>query len=522
MAIKSVFGSRESRERKTLPNREYYKTLLGNKKDATFLADTDGDLFLLNQPARLLSGYQDEEIREYNVRDLFVTLKTVDNPFDTRQLSEFTAKLFLIDSQRYLHPVLFDFKEIEGQKFLGTCVEITEQEPAAAPPEHARPAEPQPPVMAPPGPASDKLPRWAADFEHNVRNLLNSILGFGALLSGESSVKENKKLAGTVDSLLKSGNRLKKILNQVTFGEEDLPEVNRAPCLLAPILQKAGIILEPLARKNDLSIHIKPVPEILVFTDEELLIELLKFLITKAATYTRGDAVLLEASEDAPGRQAIVLIDNIGQDIPQSMIHFINRENQKERYDLTNPVALQNPEIASMLHILNRIGGKISFTTGPSMGEIVRIMLPLLARGENPDDLTRLEESIRKKKPDILIVEDEKFTARILAMFLENIAEVTTAYSGNEALNIIELRYNKGTLFSLVIMDIGLPIPWDGILLKTEIEKRWPGYQNVPFLAQTAYTSRSYNDRIQEHHFAGHLIKPINREDLLRLIDQST
>jgi CheY-like chemotaxis protein len=121
-----------------------------------------------------------------------------------------------------------------------------------------------------------------------------------------------------------------------------------------------------------------------------------------------------------------------------------------------------------------------------------------------------------------IIVEDDKFNASILNLYFEDIAAVSTAFSGNEALNITEFFYNKGIVFHAVIMDIGLPKPWDGILLKMEMEKRWPEYQNIPFLAQTAFTAKSFTDRITDNKFKGFLVKPISRSDLLRFIFTET
>jgi response regulator RpfG family c-di-GMP phosphodiesterase len=156
------------------------------------------------------------------------------------------------------------------------------------------------------------------------------------------------------------------------------------------------------------------------------------------------------------------------------------------------------------------------------MGEIAKIILPVAPGNDKLDDQSLLEQNIRERALNILIVEDDKFNASILNMYFENIAKISTAYSGNEALNITEILYNQGVVFNAVIMDIGLPKPWDGILLKSEMEKRWPEYQKVPFLAQTAFTAKSFTDRITENNFRGYLVKPINRSDLLRFIHRQT
>ena len=520
MAIRTVFGNREGREKKNLANKEYYKTLVEGKKEATFLSDTDGDLFLLNKKAQQLTGFSEEEIRELHVRDIFVTLRNTENPFDSHQFSEFTSRFYLLDTRRYLLPVMVDFKEIEGQKFLCTCVEVAGKEIAS--PDREMPAQFQDemPVVVQPLPANDNHLRWPVDFEHTARNLLNNMLGFGSILARDPAITEDKKLSVNLDSLIKSGNQLKKLFNQLSAGEADTYEVVKTPVKLYPVLQKAGILLDPVARQNNQSIQIRQTGDFTVFTDEFLLLELLKFLLEKALFYTRNDEVMVDVGDEPSTGKVVITIDNLGQDIPQGIINFIKRGNSKEAYDLGNPVIAQNQEIRALLHNLNRIDARISFSTGSSLGEIARIILPLSTENENTDDLSILENAIRSKGLKILIVEDEKFTARILRLYLEEISEVSLAYSGNEALNIAEIFYSKGIIFNAVIMDVGLPKPWDGILLKKEIEKRWPEYQNVPFLAQTAFTAKSYTDRIAENKFMGHLLKPVSRSDVLRFIDK--
>lgn len=519
MALRSVFGNRETREKKTLPNRDYYRTLIENKKEATFLIDYEGDIFLINKKAQSLTGFTEDEIREYHVRDIFATVRTVDNPLDTRQFTEFSSKLFLIDSRKYLIPINLEFKEIEGQKFLCICSEADDNETRTQDIKQTSVPEPLPVISQPP--KNEIPPRWPVDFEHKVRNLLGSILGFSSILSDDPMILSDKKLSRSVESIQKSGNQLKKLFNQGSLNEHDAHEVNRTSCQLAPILQKAGILLEPVARSHSQVINIRPVPEMVVFTDEFLLMELLKFLIGKALIYSRNDEVTIEVSVDSATRKAVVSIDNLGQDIPQGVINFIKRENSKDFYDVASPIIAQNQEIIDLLQTLNKIEGKITFsTTATLLGEIALVSLPLASAGEEVNDVAALENSLRNKRLKVLVIEDEKLSATIIQLFINKLVEVSLAYSGNEALNIIEIFYNKGIIFNAVVSDIGLPSPWDGILLKQEIEKRWPEYRNIPFLAQTAFTAKSYSDRIAECNFKTHLIKPINRNDLLIFLDK--
>ncbi len=521
MAFRSVLGNKEGRGKKALGNKEYYETLISGKKDAVFLSDTDGDLFLSNKSAQSLTGYTNDDIRYFHVRDILLTLKNQENPLDVQQFSEFTARLFILDSAGYLIPVLVEFKEIEGQKFLITCAPVDEQK---TPPgtgdiqpnkNNEQPAQPQS------ANSSDKSGRWTIDFEHQARNLLNNIQGFSTILAKEAEVFSDKKILDNIDAITKSGNKLKSLFNKISIGESEPYDLVLAQCRIASILHKAQILLDTLARQNNITIQIRNSGDFEILTDEILLLEVIKYFFNQALQFTRNNQVFVDIEMDAVREKVVIDIDNIGQDIPRGIINFIKRGNSSRFYDIRNPILSQSPEIESILSILNQLDGKISFTSGEHPGEIVRLELPAFAATESRYDLSKMEQTIRTKSLNILIVEDDKVNSRILKIYLEGLTSLSAAYSGNEALNIIEDFFNRGIVFSIVIMDIGLPKPWDGILLKTEVEKRWPEYKQVPFLAQTAFTAKSYTDRIAEQNFTNYLLKPISQTELLRVIIQA-
>jgi CheY-like chemotaxis protein len=241
----------------------------------------------------------------------------------------------------------------------------------------------------------------------------------------------------------------------------------------------------------------------------------LHFIVEKALLYTRNPQVTIEVVEENSPERLSIKVDNIGMDIPQQLINFIRREQTRPLYETSNPILDAYPEIRTLLRNLNVLEGKIQFQTSPQLGEIAIISFSKQSVGHPDETEARVEAEIKHKSLKILIVEDDKINALILGLYLGDLVNVTTAFSGNEALNIIEMQYNQGVVYNLVLMDIGLPEPWNGVLLKTEIEKKWPEYRNVPFIAQTAHTHDSWAERIMNENFKGYLVKPLNRLDVL-------
>lgn len=509
-----------------LANKHYYRSLIDNKSEPAFLSDLDGEILLVNPAGEKLTGYSEEEFSSYSVRELFFTLKNTPNPFDARNLREFSSEIFVLDALRYLVPVLLEFKEIEGNKFLGTIKPVVSRENPVQPLVTDLPARSVRTESTPDQQNKAIILSEEQDdeFDHNVRNALNTIIGFGTLLSKEKNIVGDQKINKYVNSIVKSGYDLKKAFNTFENSEVDHDEISWGPTSVLQVMQKVNIMLASLARKNSIHLIINQSNDITFLSDENILFETLNFLVSKAINFCRSDEVKVDYFINKNQTEINISIDNLGQDIPQGVIHFIKRENNKEKYDCNNPILGLHREIQKLLKNLNNLDAKVDFVSTENMGEIATLQIPVRKEIDLQETNGMMDsgELSNDKKMYVLVVEDEKINANIFKMYIQGVANVSLAYSGNEAMNIIELFYNKGIIFSLVFMDIGLPEPWNGIMLKEAIEKKWPEYSNIPFVAQTAYSGKTVADQIINANFKGYLVKPINRNDVLRFIQKYT
>ena len=86
-----------------------------------------------------------------------------------------------------------------------------------------------------------------------------------------------------------------------------------------------------------------------------------------------------------------------------------------------------------------------------------------------------------------------------------------TASSGGEAIEAVLKQH-----FDVVLMDIQMP-DMDGYQAAREI--RSAGY-NVPIIALTAHALVQDKERSTQEGMAGHLCKPVSREELYRILTQ--
>jgi two-component system cell cycle response regulator DivK len=115
--------------------------------------------------------------------------------------------------------------------------------------------------------------------------------------------------------------------------------------------------------------------------------------------------------------------------------------------------------------------------------------------------------------PDkILIVDDNEKNRKLLSIVLERGGyEAIEAENGEEAVAITKER-----IPALVLMDIQLPV-MDGIQALKAIQAD-ENIRHIPVLAVTSYAMKGDRERLLGEGFVDYVPKPINKDDLLRII----
>lgn len=118
------------------------------------------------------------------------------------------------------------------------------------------------------------------------------------------------------------------------------------------------------------------------------------------------------------------------------------------------------------------------------------------------------------QKRQVLIAEDEDSNFIVLEMILRKAfkAEILRATNGEEA---VELASTHPQL-SMVIMDIKMPI-MDGFEATRQIKAIYP---KLPVVAITAFAMSGDERKALEAGCDGYIPKPINRNDLFRVMSE--
>jgi CheY-like chemotaxis protein len=149
------------------------------------------------------------------------------------------------------------------------------------------------------------------------------------------------------------------------------------------------------------------------------------------------------------------------------------------------------------------IGGTIDARSGPEGGAAFWLDCPLAAA---PEDLGDASETVR-----VLVVDDHPTNRRIVELMLEDIAEVTAAEDGVEAVEAA-----RHARFDVILMDIQMP-RMDGITAVARIreDERATGRAPTPIIMLTANTQPEHMTASRAAGADRHLGKPFTAAGLI-------
>jgi len=368
---------------------------------------------------------------------------------------------------------------------------------------------------------------FLANMSHEIRTPLNGIIGFASLLESIYSADEDSELFEYANNIRVSGERLLELLSniidisRIDANDYDIEfqtiNINET---LTPIIEKYTIKTKEKGIKLNYNID----KNINIITDKNTLIRIIDNVLDNAVKFTSkgfinfscidiGNSIINFRIKDTSLGIDPVYLNNIFDSFRQESLGY-SRSFQGAGLGL--------PLVKKLTGLL---GGDIKIESEKGQGTTVIINLFDNFQTEitKKNYLDKNEKTIyiqKKIKPKIFIVEDDRINRVLLSKMLENYAELSLAIDGIETLKIIEQYYNKKIIFDLMLFDINLPAPWDGLELLKEIKSKYSEYNNIPFIAQTAYALEKDKEKLLEAGFDDYIAKPIDSKVLIHIINR--
>ncbi len=375
---------------------------------------------------------------------------------------------------------------------------------------------------------------FIANMGFDIRTPLNSIIGFANILETELAIRENKEFYDYAANIEQSGFYLLKMLNSVidlSSLETNTLELKIAPIKLDEAVKEVTAEYILTARDKGLIFKVKIAEDLpLVLADNEALKKVLSQIIDNAIQYTLEGFVTLSCEYDEKHDLARIEVKDTGIGINQKQMEVLRKspgllQNEAEKYSQGAGIGLKLA--GKFVEIMN---GRMDFVSTAGEGTTVIIQIPCSEKAEVVIERMAVEQASVVKsattslhepsKLDFFVVEDDRMNRMIIEKILSKEGKVTMAVDGDNCIDIIEHETAANHYFQVMLFDINLPEPWDGVKLMKEIRKKYPKYRKIPFIAQTAYAMAGDKERFLKEGFDSYIAKPIDKNELISLVKQ--
>ena len=366
--------------------------------------------------------------------------------------------------------------------------------------------------------ADQNKDEFLAMLGHELRNPLAPISSAATLL---------ELMPGDIDRVKRSSNIIARQVGHMTNLIDDLLDVARVtrglitldkqPLDLTSILSEAVEQVNPFinSRRHQLSLHLPPEPAP-VLGDRKRLVQVVVNILNNASKYTPDGGVINARLQVDKNNIVLSISDNgIGM-TPELLPKVFDFFSQAQRTSDRSQGGL-GLGLALVKSLVESHGGKVYATSeGIGKGSTFTMQFSRLAP-ESLDPSPVAASSLRTASGPalrIMVVDDNRDAANTLEMFLSMVGhEVFVEYDAQGAL----ARADE-VAPQVWLVDIGLP-DIDG----TELARRlraMPVAASATLIAITGYSQEQDKKNSFDAGFDHHLVKPINTERLLALLQE--
>jgi signal transduction histidine kinase/DNA-binding response OmpR family regulator len=358
---------------------------------------------------------------------------------------------------------------------------------------------------------------FLASMSHELRTPLNAIIGFSALMAGQREVDGMLSVPEEwVQHIRSGGEHLLTLINDVL----DLAKVEAGRMDLAiesidlghAIRESAGG-LRPLADRKGQPLEVSIDGSVSVDVDPARLRQILYNLLSNAIKYSPDGAAICVTGSRSDGEVRIAVQDHgvgiAADDHARVFEEFRQVGDQAQRLSGTGL------GLALTRRLVEAHGGRIELQSALGFGSTFTVILPDRSAIEPPADrgAKRPAAALEVGGRDILVIEDEASSARLLQTYLTNAGyTVRIATDGEQGLALVRARRPAA-----IVLDILLPgiDGWE-VLRRLKSDQT---LRDVPVIIATVVDERGVGLALGA---VDYLVKPIDPGALLERLRRYT
>ena len=355
---------------------------------------------------------------------------------------------------------------------------------------------------------------FLAALSHELRTPLNAILGWASILRarpegqierGLDVIYRNAKVQTQLVEDLLDASRI--VSGRMSIDLKDVP--------LRPIIEAAVETIVPQAVEKDIQFKTTlPEPTLLIRGDAARLQQVFWNVLSNAVKFTpRGGRI--EVSAGTTSSEVAVHVTDTGAGIRAEVLPFIF--DRFRQVDASSTRAYRGLGLGLTLarQLTEMHGGRIAATSpGAGLGATFTVALPLVELREPKYTAPAALPQDALAGLRILAVDDDPDSLDVLTAILR--LHQATVFGASSAVGALELMQRERP--DLIISDIAMP-QHDGYWLMQQIKRIVAeGGRAVPCIALTAFANETARRRALATGFAAHLSKPLNPDELMRVI----
>ncbi|HDR9481502.1 TPA: response regulator [Burkholderia aenigmatica] len=357
-----------------------------------------------------------------------------------------------------------------------------------------------------------------ATVSHELRTPLNVIYGWVEVLRNVDGQGLAQQAVDAIDRSARSLSHMVADLLDASALATGRLRLERVPVDLVRVVRDATRELDATAQASGLELSTEcEMPTCVIPADRERVRQVLSNLLSNAIKFTPPGGRIVVSLTRAGERVRLSVADT-GQGIaPEYLPHLFETFSRPERA-FASPKRGLGLGLSIVRNIAQLHGGEVVATSaGTGRGTTVTVTLPagwdaadpaenLLHAGGTPD-------TVALDGQRVLVVDDDATSRASLAAALETMgAQVSTAQSGHDALDVVERQAPN-----VVLSDLAMP-DGDGFWLLDRIRHLPGGSGHLPVIAVTAHAGNADRHRVMAAGFDAYLCKPVDMPTLASVI----
>ena len=361
---------------------------------------------------------------------------------------------------------------------------------------------------------------FLSNMSHEIRTPLNAIVGFSESMKDDPIPVETQE---KVNDILMASNNLLDIVNGILdiskIEANKLEIVNKEYDIYSSLDELVALARTRIKGKPvELNVNIdKALPHVL-YGDNVRVKQVILNLLTNAVKYTKEGFVNFTVSSVISGDicHLIVSVEDSGIGIkPEALPKLFSKF---ERLGVENEITIEGTGLGLAItkRLVELMGGKIVVQSVYGKGSKFTLSLDqrIVSIAEPVSKTTAMSSSkaINANGARVLVVDDNELNIKVASTLLKKYNfNIDSANSGFGCLDKIK----SGEKYDIVLMDDMMPRMNGRETLKRL--KEMPDY-NIPTIALTANALTGMKDEYLEAGFNDYLAKPIDRNELERVI----